>query len=63
MLPRLQVKGMKAGRDFYLAFSPERIDPGNMHFKLANTPKVVGGVTPACRELASLLYGRRSSIA
>jgi len=58
MLPRLESKGLKVGKDFYLAFSPERIDPGNLHFKLANTPKVVGGVTPVCKELAVLLYSQ-----
>ena len=58
MLPRLQAKGLKAGKDFYLAFSPERIDPGNPNFKFNNTPKVVGGITPACRDLAALLYGQ-----
>lgn len=54
--PRLEAKGLRAGKDFYLAFSPERIDPGNAQFKLANTPKVVGGITPVCGQLAALLY-------
>ncbi len=54
--PRLEAQGLRAGRDFYLAFSPERIDPGNAQFKLANTPKVVGGVTAVCGKLAALLY-------
>ena len=57
ILPRLQAGGLEAGRDFYLAFSPERVDPGNPKFKTKNTPKVVGGVTPACTRLAILLYG------
>jgi len=46
-------RGLKLGKDFFLAFSPERIDPGNQQFTTANTPVVVGGVTPACTELAS----------
>jgi UDP-N-acetyl-D-glucosamine dehydrogenase len=57
ILPRLQAGGLKVGRDFYLAFSPERVDPGNPKFRTKNTPKVVGGVTPACTRLAVLLYG------
>jgi len=58
MLPILEAQGLKAGRDFFLAFSPERIDPGNKQFHLTNTPKVVGGITPACRDLATLLYSQ-----
>ncbi len=54
--PILEADGMKVGKDFFLAFSPERIDPGNRQFYLANTPKVVGGVTPLCTELTTLLY-------
>jgi UDP-N-acetyl-D-glucosamine dehydrogenase len=50
--------GLKAGRDFYLAFSPEREDPGNPDSKVATIPKVVGGYTPACRERAVELYSR-----
>ena len=50
--------GMKAGVDFHLAFSPEREDPGNPDSKVANIPKVVGGLTPACLERAKALYGR-----
>lgn len=46
-----------AGIDFYLCFSPERIDPGNRHFNTKNTPKVIGGTTPACSEHGMLLYG------
>ncbi|MBI4423581.1 MAG: nucleotide sugar dehydrogenase [Elusimicrobia bacterium] len=57
VLPRLERGGLKAGRDFCLAFSPERVDPGNRTFKIHNTPKVVGGVTPACTDLAVKLYG------
>src|SRR5437660_242507 len=58
LLPRLEAGGLKAGEDFFLAFSPERIDPGNRRFTLRDIPKVVGGLTPACRELAAALYGR-----
>jgi UDP-N-acetyl-D-glucosamine dehydrogenase len=50
--------GMRAGSDFYLAFSPERIDPGNLDFGIRNTPKVVGGLTPACTEAAAAFYGK-----
>ncbi len=57
VLPNLERGGMKVGRDFFLAFSPERIDPGNPRFNLENTPKIVGGITPACTRLASVLYG------
>ncbi len=53
--PILEATGMKCGTDFYLAFSPERIDPGNTKFNTANTPIVVGGVTAECTELASLV--------
>ncbi len=56
MLPLLEETGLKVGKDFYLAFSPERVDPGNEHFTTKNIPKVVGGVTPACTELAAMLY-------
>lgn len=56
ILPILERSGMKCGKDFYLAFSPERVDPGNKLFKTKNTPKVVGGVTPDCTEVAAALY-------
>ncbi|MBN1828263.1 MAG: nucleotide sugar dehydrogenase [Deltaproteobacteria bacterium] len=56
LLPRLAVDGRRAGRDFFLAFSPEREDPGNTKFNAGNTPKIVGGVTPNCLEAASELY-------
>jgi UDP-N-acetyl-D-glucosamine dehydrogenase len=56
--PMLEATGLKAGRDFFLAFSPERIDPGNSQFHTANVPKVVGGTTEACASLASALYQR-----
>lgn len=55
--PILESGGLRCGEDFYLAFSPERVDPGNLIYKTKNTPKVVGGVTPACTELAAMLYG------
>jgi UDP-N-acetyl-D-glucosamine dehydrogenase len=54
--PMLEAGGLKAGRDFYLAFSPERVDPGNPKYGVKNTPKVVGGLTPACTKLAGALY-------
>ena len=54
--PALEASGLRVGRDFCLAFSPERIDPGNPHFNTRNIPKVVGGVTPACTEAAAALY-------
>ena len=50
--PILERSGLKAGKDFYLAFSPERIDPGNREWSAYNTPKVVGGITPECTQLA-----------
>ncbi len=48
--------GLKCGEDFYLAFSPERVDPGNLIYKTKNTPKVVGGCTPKCTEVAAAMY-------
>jgi UDP-N-acetyl-D-glucosamine dehydrogenase len=54
--PRLEQTGLKVGSDFYLAFSPERVDPGNLQFQTRNIPKVVGGVTPECTRLAAILY-------
>lgn len=54
----LEQSGMKAGVDFNLAFSPERIDPGNPHFGLKNTPKVVGGATAQCTDRATAFYAR-----
>lgn len=56
MLPILEAGGLKAGRDFYLAYSPEREDPGNKHFTTRTIPKVVGGLTPVCRDIAQQLY-------
>ncbi|UNX55378.1 nucleotide sugar dehydrogenase [Georgenia sp. TF02-10] len=55
--PMLEAGGLKAGSDFHLAFSPERIDPGNQSFGAKNTPKVVGGVTPESTEAAAEFYG------
>jgi UDP-N-acetyl-D-glucosamine dehydrogenase len=55
--PLLEETGLKAGVDFFLAFSPERVDPGNPTFQTHNVPKVVGGFTPTCSELAAALYG------
>lgn len=56
VLPRLEAGGLKVGQDFLLAFSPERVDPGNLRFQTANIPKVVGGVTPLCTQAAQALY-------
>jgi UDP-N-acetyl-D-glucosamine dehydrogenase len=56
LLPRLSETGLKAGEDFYLAFSPERVDPGNPRYQTKNTPKVVGGTTPRCLEAITALY-------
>src|SRR5437899_1075844 len=56
VLPLLQRDSWKIGRDFYLAFSPERVDPGNPTYRTHNIPKVVGGVTPACSRAAVALY-------
>ncbi|MBN1689194.1 MAG: nucleotide sugar dehydrogenase [Candidatus Omnitrophica bacterium] len=58
ILPHLQKSGLKVGRDFFLCFSPERIDPGNEKFKTQDISKVVGGVTATCGKLASMLYGK-----
>jgi UDP-N-acetyl-D-glucosamine dehydrogenase len=54
--PKLEAQGWKAGVDFYLAFSPERVDPGNPRYNTRNTPKIVGGITPACGAMAAELY-------
>ena len=56
--PELESDGLVAGEDFFLAFSPERVDPGNETWTFKNTAKVVGGLTEACRELSSALYDR-----
>ncbi len=56
MLPTLEATGLTVGEDFFLAFSPERVDPGNPTYGTKNTPKVVGGITAACRDVACALY-------
>lgn len=54
--PILEKSGLKCGVDFHLAFSPERVDPGNLIYKTKNTPKVVGGITPECTDVAATMY-------
>jgi len=54
--PKLEAAGLTVGEDVFLAFSPERVDPGNPVWNTKNTPKIVGGITPACTEIASALY-------
>jgi UDP-N-acetyl-D-glucosamine dehydrogenase len=56
ILPRLEATGLKVGKDFFLGFSPEREDPGNKRFTTGQIPKVVAGVTPSCKEVATTLY-------
>src|SRR5438046_584527 len=58
LLPMFEARGARIGIDFFLAFSPERIDPANGKFGLAEIPKVVGGVTAACSQMAALLYSQ-----
>src|SRR5688572_14285711 len=58
LLPILEETGLSAGVDFHLAFSPERVDPGRTDHTLRSTPKVIGGLTPACTERALTVYGR-----
>jgi len=58
MVPLLEESGLRAGEDFALAFSPERVDPGRTDYTLRTTPKVVGGLTPACTDRAVEVYGR-----
>ena len=57
LLPALSAGGRKVGSDFFLGYAPERIDPGNTRFGVKNTPKIVSGMTPACRDLVGALYG------
>jgi UDP-N-acetyl-D-glucosamine dehydrogenase len=56
VLPVLEESGLKVGRDFFLAYSPERVDPGNQQFTTRNIPKVIGGATPRCTKIAELFY-------
>lgn len=56
VLPKLAAGGLKVGEDFFVCFSPERVDPGNAKFQTANIPKVVGGISPACTEVGALFY-------
>ena len=56
LLPKLSATGLEVGKDFFLCFSPERVDPGNPNFQTANIPKVVGGITPACTDTGALFY-------
>lgn len=58
VLPILEESGLEAGKDFHLAFSPERVDPGRTDWTTRNTPKIVGGLTPACTARASAFYRR-----
>jgi len=58
VLPLLEKSGLKVGSDFFLCFSPERVDPGNPKYQTVNIPKVVGGITPACTALGSLFYSQ-----
>jgi len=57
LLPLLLGDGLRVGEEFFLAFSPERVDPGNPRYGVRNTPKVIGGITARCTEVAALLYG------
>src|SRR5712671_181545 len=57
ILPQLEKAGCRVGSDCFLAYSPERVDPGNKEFSTRNIPKIVGGITSRCAELAALLYG------
>jgi UDP-N-acetyl-D-glucosamine dehydrogenase len=58
LLPKFEELGYKAGEDFFLCFSPERVDPGNPTYTTHNTPKVVGGITPACTEMGKLFFSQ-----
>src|SRR5258708_9563347 len=57
LIPRLAQNKLTAGENIFVAFSPERIDPGNKKYNVRNTPKVIGGVTPDCQEVTCLYYG------
>lgn len=58
VLAKLESTGLKVGQDFFLCFSPERVDPGNPNYHTKNIPKVVGGITPACTAMGKLFYGQ-----
>jgi UDP-N-acetyl-D-glucosamine dehydrogenase len=58
MQPKIEARGLTVGKDIFLAFSPERVDPGRKDWTTVNTPKVIGGITPACLEVALAYYGR-----
>jgi UDP-N-acetyl-D-glucosamine dehydrogenase len=58
VIPRIAAKGLTPGKDIFIAFSPERIDPGNKKYGVRNTPKVIGGVTEACQEVTCQYYGK-----
>ncbi len=58
LLPTFEKSGLTAGEDFFLCFSPERVDPGNPVYQTSNTPKVVGGITPACTEMGRLFFSQ-----
>ncbi len=58
VLPMLERSGLKAGKDFFVCFSPERVDPGNARYQTRNIPKVIGGVTPRCTQLGCLFYSQ-----
>jgi UDP-N-acetyl-D-glucosamine dehydrogenase len=58
LLPTFEKYGVKVGEDFFLCFSPERVDPGNPVYQTSNTPKVVGGITPACTEMGKLFFSQ-----
>ena len=56
LLPELELTGLRVGEDLFLAFSPERVDPGRQDWTTENTPKVIGGITPVCTEVAAAMY-------
>lgn len=58
MLPMLESRGLRVGKEFFVCFSPERVDPGNATWQIRNTPKVIGGITPACGRAGAAIYGR-----
>jgi UDP-N-acetyl-D-glucosamine dehydrogenase len=58
VLPMLERSGIRVGQEFFLCFSPERVDPGNPNYQTSNIPKVVGGITPACTRLGALFYAQ-----